>query len=303
MKKKIETPKKYKNGLGLGKGAGNNMSAEGRARVGAATRARVTGVKLTKEQIAYRVSKNPAMQKGVRKSDKARANMSKAQKGHKQTPEHVAKRVVSLIGREKSPKERQALSKARKGMKFPQKWRNNISKAAKGRPGWKPTPEISAKRAKTRAKNKDKTSAALKESWSRLTPQQKQIRLQKMADGRKLAFAGAPLFKQNKLERKVEEYLEESFPKEWQFNNGDFKISGYYPDFVNVNGKKAVIEVFGDYWHRGEDPKIKIAIYKRVGYDCVVIWESEFKKEPQSLARLITKEFGISKGSKRRKPS
>lgn len=62
---------------------------------------------------------------------------------------------------------------------------------------------------------------------------------------------------------------------------GDFWIEKYNPDFVNVNGQKKILEVFGDYWHnlegRVEKDKKKIKIYKKYGYDCLVIWEHELK--------------------------
>ena len=46
------------------------------------------------------------------------------------------------------------------------------------------------------------------------------------------------------------------------------------PDFI-VDGQKKVIEIFGDYWHKGENPEDKIKEYGDVGYKCLVFWESE----------------------------
>lgn len=48
------------------------------------------------------------------------------------------------------------------------------------------------------------------------------------------------------------------------------------PDFLNKKSK-SVIEVWGDYWHRGQDPKDLIVWYKKNGYDCKIYWESELK--------------------------
>jgi hypothetical protein len=43
--------------------------------------------------------------------------------------------------------------------------------------------------------------------------------------------------------------LSKYFPKEWRYTgNFKFVIDGYNPDFINVNGKKACIEVFCDYY-------------------------------------------------------
>ena len=63
--------------------------------------------------------------------------------------------------------------------------------------------------------------------------------------------------------------------------NGDFRlgvsIGKKVPDFVNVNGKKKLIEVFGNYWHQSQDPTRLITYYSGFGWDCLVIWENELK--------------------------
>jgi len=46
------------------------------------------------------------------------------------------------------------------------------------------------------------------------------------------------------------------------------------PDF-KVIGQNKVIELFGDYWHKGENPEIRISQWRSVGYDCIVFWEHE----------------------------
>lgn len=61
--------------------------------------------------------------------------------------------------------------------------------------------------------------------------------------------------------------------------DGGFFIGHKNPDFVNVNGKNQVIELYGDYWHRNDNPQDKITAYKKNGYDCLVIWEHELKDE------------------------
>jgi len=93
----------------------------------------------------------------------------------------------------------------------------------------------------------------------------------------------------NKLEGTVRDYLNINAPGEWEYNTGDYLIAGLFPDFVNVNGRKMVIEVFGDYWHKGEDPAAKKRRYKRAGYSCVVVWEGEFYRDPSILlTRLLS---------------
>lgn len=93
----------------------------------------------------------------------------------------------------------------------------------------------------------------------------------------------------NKKPTKPEQRLLDIFSKhlpQFQYN-GDFRlevmIGGLIPDFVNINGRKEVIEFFGDYhhspevigndWRRGELGKIMI--YNSLGWKCFVIWQSE----------------------------
>lgn len=57
-----------------------------------------------------------------------------------------------------------------------------------------------------------------------------------------------------------------------------FIIGGKCPDYSNYDHK--LIELFGDYWHQGENPQDKIDHYKKYGFDCLIIWEHELKKLP-----------------------
>jgi G:T-mismatch repair DNA endonuclease (very short patch repair protein) len=84
--------------------------------------------------------------------------------------------------------------------------------------------------------------------------------------------------KPNKAELFLMGLLDRLYPGEWKYT-GDFSmtINGKCPDFVNCNGKKLVIEYFGDYWHQGHDPKERAAAFAPFGYKTIVIWGSEMK--------------------------
>lgn len=58
------------------------------------------------------------------------------------------------------------------------------------------------------------------------------------------------------------------------------------PDF-KVPHQNKVVEVYGDYWHRNDDPQELINLYKQVGIDCLVIWEKEIKKTPEIVSEKI----------------
>jgi len=59
---------------------------------------------------------------------------------------------------------------------------------------------------------------------------------------------------------------------------GDFNffIGGKCPDFIDKTNNK-IIELYGDYWHKGQDTNDRINYFKNYGYDTLVIWESELK--------------------------
>lgn len=66
--------------------------------------------------------------------------------------------------------------------------------------------------------------------------------------------------------------------------DGQVIIGRMNPDFINTNGKKEVVEVFGDYWHSEKKVRSwketelgRIMAYKVFGFDCIIIWEHEIK--------------------------
>lgn len=84
--------------------------------------------------------------------------------------------------------------------------------------------------------------------------------------------------KPNKLELKFESWLNENFPNEWKYV-GDFEfwLGGKNPDFMNINGQKKLIELYGDYWHKNDNPQDRIDYFNQYGFDTLVIWENELK--------------------------
>lgn len=68
--------------------------------------------------------------------------------------------------------------------------------------------------------------------------------------------------------------------------DGKFWIEGINPDFINCDGEKIAVEIFGDYWHdskkikglrwsRTEEGRKKILA--KYGWKCIIIWEKELK--------------------------
>ena len=110
----------------------------------------------------------------------------------------------------------------------------------------------------------------------------------------------------NKLESRLIQIFQERLP-EFEYNGGfDLGVSlgGLIPDFINTNGKKQVIEVFGNYWHSpeviGDDYRRteagKISIYSSLGYPCLVLWEDDLKEKSDEEILQIVSQF--SKGGR-----
>lgn len=66
--------------------------------------------------------------------------------------------------------------------------------------------------------------------------------------------------------------------------DGSFRIENLNPDFVNVNGKKICVEIFGDYWHspllnrnirRDMIFEERKRVFKKYGWKMVVLWERD----------------------------
>lgn len=104
--------------------------------------------------------------------------------------------------------------------------------------------------------------------------------------------------KPTRPEQAIIDIVTKHFPQFKYNGNGEAGIvlSGLVPDFVNVNGKKEIIEVFGDYYHtvlatnwRKTELGRKMA-YNSVGYDCLVLWEHEIKaKSEAEIVATISK--------------
>jgi len=78
--------------------------------------------------------------------------------------------------------------------------------------------------------------------------------------------------------------LNKLFPNQYSFvGTGDLVIGGKIPDFANGY---QLIELFGEYWHRGDNPQDRIDHFAIYNYSCLVVWDYELKDEATLCARL-----------------
>lgn len=88
-------------------------------------------------------------------------------------------------------------------------------------------------------------------------------------------------------ELNVQDTLVKYFPGEWKYvGNGQVWIGRRNPDFINVNGKKQVIEVFGVFWHNEDEVEELTAHYKGFGFDCLIIWEYDTYNESSIVSNI-----------------
>jgi hypothetical protein len=115
-----------------------------------------------------------------------------------------------------------------------------------------------------------------------------QVMKQKIANGEFFpCIPSHPYPQPNKIESKLLRILKSSFPDEYKYTgDGSVIISHLIPDFTNCNGRKEVIELFGDYWHKGENPQNKIDKYATFGFHCLVIWEHELVSKTEVVDKI-----------------
>lgn len=85
--------------------------------------------------------------------------------------------------------------------------------------------------------------------------------------------------------------------------DGSFWIENMNPDFVECNGKKIVVEIFGDYWHspllnrnlkEHGTLNYRKKILKKYGWKLIVFWETDLKREDAEAFVLTTlKKAGV----------
>ena len=69
--------------------------------------------------------------------------------------------------------------------------------------------------------------------------------------------------------------------------NGSVIIDNRNPDFINSNGQKKIFEFFGEHWHKPEDEIVKRRIYRKYGFDLLVIWGRDIKNKETLLEKVL----------------
>lgn len=151
------------------------------------------------------------------------------------------------------------------GKKFP---KNSRRMKGKNNPMYGKSYWFGKKRPKIAKLNK----AKMLKLWK--NPKYREKQLSAIINGLKL--------KPNKPEKLLNTLLNKLYSKEYKYvGDGEIFIAGFVPDFINCNGQKKIIELYGDYWHNLRKVKKRdeqrLKIYAKYGYKTLIIWEHELK--------------------------
>ena len=58
------------------------------------------------------------------------------------------------------------------------------------------------------------------------------------------------------------------------------------PDFILPTTNK-LVELFGNYWHSKEDPQTRIDRLQKLGYECLVVWEKEYRADQEGVVHSV----------------
>jgi len=218
-------------------------------------------------------------------SKEHKRKISEALSGRTHSKDWVRKSAEAQRGRTQSWEHRRKNSEANMGRLMSWETRNKIAEALRGRrvswasrlrmsevhTGVYPSEETRQKQSEVKMghtvsrETREKISKANKAIWANLSEEAYLSKTKNMGIG---CLPTEP-------ERLVSVYLERKFPGLWEYRGNKGPLPGVRkrPDFIRLDGKKEVIEVFGVYYHsRDEEPSL-IAHYAKWGYKCIVIWQ------------------------------
>jgi len=209
-------------------------------------------------------------------SEESRKKISESRKGHIVTKLTRQKISFTLKGHTTSEERRRKISETLTGRKVSEEARNNIAKA-----------HIGMKRSREACQRMSEVRMGIKLSEETKKRMSEAKRRDFQDPSYCLRMKSAWGMKPTRPEILLLGILEELYPGEWKYT-GDFSfiVNGKNPDFVNCNGQKKVIELFGDYWHKGDDPQDRVDIFAPSGYKTLVIWERELKDMAAVASRL-----------------
>lgn len=211
--------------------------------------------KMRLAKLGKHISPSTEFKKGHKESLEIKQKRSKALKGH---PGYMK-------GKHHSEETKRKMSIAQKGKIRSQQHRQNLSKALRGR---HLTTEM-----------KERIRITNKKLWE--NPEY----VMRMQALRKI--------RPNIAECKLGRLLQQACPNEYKFvGDFNFMLGGKNPDFMNINGQKKLIELYGTYFHNPkyfperQSPEERIAHFKQYGFDTLIIWQDELEDEVKLTEKI-----------------
>ncbi len=244
--------------------------------------------------------------KGTHHTEETKRKMSLSRKGRIFSKEHKRNISIAKKGHSVSKETRKKLSEKNKGKSLSEEIKRKISIAHKGKirseetckkiselhKGMRPSEASKEKNRqahlgkKLSTKHKKKISKSILKRWNDPIFKENQL---------KAIFAGCNIFP-NKPERRLRNRLNHLFPREYKYvGNGTTFIGGKCPDFININGQKKIIELFGNFWHskeytgrtRKQEEQKRIRHFAKYGFRTLIVWQSELKDISKLRKKII----------------
>ena len=214
----------------------------------------------------------PSPMLGKHHTEETKAKIRQKLKGKKWSQEWIAKHRANptryWLGKKMPPELCRKFSQIRKGKKFSENHKARISQALR---------EWTDMHPEHLGEIRVLANKALRSLWK--DPSRRDDLAEKIIKGCHK--------RPTKPEKQLGEMLQTVCPNEYRYvGDGQVIINGKIPDFANCNGQKKLVEMFGSYWHRGQDPQIRINAFRKFGFDTLVVWEHELK-QPKLLADKI----------------
>ena len=173
-------------------------------------------------------------------------------------------RVPAFLGKQLSAEHRKKISEANKGRKLSEGAKRRISLSRLGR--------------KCNLTTIAKMSKNSKQLWKDPEYVQKQMKARKVSPNKAEIF----------LTTKFQEWM----PQEYKYNgtpgaDGGFVLAGKVPDWINVNGQKKIIELFGEQFHAPEEEFTRPALFKPYGWSTLIIWGKELKDTEKLKQKVL----------------
>lgn len=242
--------------------------------------------------------------KGKIVSMETRIKMSNAQKGKIFSEEHRKNLSLANLGKKHSIETKKKMSLAKIGEKntfygkhHTEETRKRISLFKKGKKGtpWSKENKTKMSIAQKGINNTFYGRKHSEKSKEKMGLSHKRFMIQNPEKFEK-SIRDSRIYSQqipNKTEKILIDFFQQSKLPYKYVGGGEVMIGNKNPDFINFNGQKKIIELFG-YWHKDKNTqyhrteKGTIEHYKKYGFNTLIIWAKKLKYHfPETIQKIV----------------